>query len=104
MRTYNYETCGVCGRGSPDVRWPAPPSPFAHSVCIERIQEIDTELYNLLRAKTKNSLEAHLSHYKVIAAVKEELGKVTILEYANQNGLVKLRELFHSKISPEARL
>lgn len=100
---YANELCGICGKMSPEVRWPAPPCPYAHRACLEKIQDIDNELYDLIRVQSRNSLQAHLTHYKAIKAIKKELGDVSIFDYVNQEGKEKLRELFRSKVLTDIR-
>lgn len=98
---YTNELCALCGNKAPEVRWPAPPCPYAHRTCLEKIQDIDNELYALIRVQARNSVQAHLAHYKAIKAIKKELGDISIFDYVNQQGKEKLREIFQSKVLPD---
>ncbi len=91
--------CGVCEQPGATVVWYNHLSNYAHSECIEKIQEIEGILSRRLDTYFPNhNVYRSSAHGAVIRAIKNEIGNISILTFLETEGSKKLKTLCRSNI------
>jgi len=95
---YQSERCGICNKPIKDMMeslfWPSPISRWAHIDCYTFIHEAENDLLAFLDTKFPANFENNKAHIRYVRAVQKTCGSLTILEYAREQGISQLKNLF----------
>jgi hypothetical protein len=92
---YEAEGCGICGKSGGSIWWTSPQGRCVHQACYTFISNAEDALYEFMEsAADHDNGTINFAHADVVKAVQKACGRLTILEYAKQNGLGALKKLF----------
>ncbi len=93
---YKAEECGICENIGAEIFWFSTTSTGAHSVCREKIRNIEAELIAKIKTLFDDNYDRNMAHVRAIKSIKEKLNGASIKTFLEIEGADKLKSIFDS--------